>query len=530
MKKLSIYLTISVMAVLAVACSKNGSQVDPTKPEAAKEANIGFGSASAKAPGALEINTEKPMRIRVFDFYTKQGAGEIKYIDDQIQEATTAGAWAFVSENEYAWKKGTHKFFGWVTKDAAGQDVSGLSFNEDTKVLTLSESNTDYQYSTLQTVEWPDATLTDGTVPMTVKHLTAALKLKVTNTMDSEQTVAVTSVTLKNVVTTASATVDYSETAEGAEGKAVVTYGEGTTGNLSLPAIASTTLAAAGSVVSDMTYVWPQSVNPVPAEAEPGEEGSEEEGGEDEGSEETPAVVATVDVAYTLGGTAKTTTMTLPAAKWEAGNCYTLDLQIVNKTLVLKFIVQPWDASEQDGAIDTSTGSINMSNVTWMNTKVKLTAEGEEVNTVNNSGYAVNMYYQPYVKNGETWTQYTANNGYFPAQGYFTVNYPVAGLFKIGLIPAYGETEDDLDASKYAIYIYDYPVGTTPGSFRAINPDGEPITNNTVYFQVRAAAGQDGAQHKAQIDIWFKPDGSTEWISAYSEIRANYALTIPATN
>ena len=197
---------------------------------------------------------------------------------------------------------------------------------------------------------------------------------------------------------------------------------------------------------------------------------------------------------------------------------------------MLKFIVQPWEASEQDGAIDTSTGSINMSNVTWMNTKVKLTAEGEEVNTVNNSGYAVNMYYQPYVKNGETWTQYTANNGYYPAQGYFTVNYPVAGLFKIDLIPAYGQSEASLDKSKYEIYIYDYPVGETPGNFRAINPDGEPISNNTVYFQVRAAATQDGAEHKAQIDIWFKPDGSTEWISAYSEIRANYALTIPATN
>ena len=47
MKKAYIYLTFIVMAVLAVACSKNGSQVDPTKPEAAKEANIGFGTASA---------------------------------------------------------------------------------------------------------------------------------------------------------------------------------------------------------------------------------------------------------------------------------------------------------------------------------------------------------------------------------------------------------------------------------------------------------------------------------------------------
>ena len=125
------------------------------------------------------------------------------------------------------------------------------------------------------------------------------------------------------------------------------------------------------------------------------------------------------------------------------------------------------------------------------------------------------MYYQPTV-NGET---YTANNGYYPAQGYFTVNYPVAGLFKIGLIPAYGETEVDTDA--YQIVIWN---GST---FVDIDPNGETITNDTVYFQVRAT-GVDTAAHKAQIDIWFMPDGSDEWISAYSEIRANYALTIPA--
>ena len=160
-----------------------------------------------------------------------------------------------------------------------------------------------------------------------------------------------------------------------------------------------------------------------------------------------------------------------------------------------------------------------MSNVTWMNSKV--TVDGTEKNTVDNSAKEVYMYYKPTV-NGET---YTANNGYYPAQGYFTVNYPEEGLFKIGLIPAYGETT--VDTSRYAIYIYDYT--TDPAAFRAINTAGETITNNTVYFQVRAASGQDGAQHKAQVNIWFKPNGSDEWISAYSEVRANYALVIPAT-
>ena len=49
------------------------------------------------------------------------------------------------------------------------------------------------------------------------------------------------------------------------------------------------------------------------------------------------------------------------------------------------------------------------------------------------SGFAVNMYKDPWVKNGNDWTQYS---GYYPAQGFFTVNYPESGLFRIGLIPA----------------------------------------------------------------------------------------------
>ena len=126
----------------------------------------------------------------------------------------------------------------------------------------------------------------------------------------------------------------------------------------------------------------------------------------------------------------------------------------------------------------------------------------------------------------ENGTQYS---GYYPAQGYFTVNYPNAGLFKIELKPAVKDPQGEyFDASKYQILIYDN--STDPAAFRPIKTNGETITINTVYFRITAAAYQDGAQHKAQINILFKPDGSDEWISAYSEIRANYALVIPATN
>ena len=560
MKKAYIYLTFIVMAVLAVACSKNGSLVDPTKPETAREDNIGFGSVGAHRVGEVDPDPNEKLQIQVYDYYKATSeATEIEYIDELLQKAkkestSEEDTWVYVKEGKshsYSWKKGAHKFFGWVAVDESGVDengagVSNLNYDDETKVLTISGVNdaaiaaADYRYAEIVNVNWPseamyekDATTGKITgvkpVSLNVKHLTSALKLKVKNSTKANQTVAITSATLKNVVTTGSAKVDYSAES--------VAYTAGATGNITLPAVTiSGAMAPDAEVVSDMVYVWPQEVNPAPAEGE------------------TPATVATVEVAYTLNGAEKTAKMDIPATEWEAGKVYILDLQIVNKNIVLVFKVQPWDASEEAGEIDTSTGSINMTNVTWMNTVVRETADGPEVNTLNNSGYAVTMYYHPYVKNGDSWTQYTANNGYIPAQGYFTVNYPKEGLFKIELIPAYGETE--VSPEFYEIYIYEYPTKKevdgveveVPGFFRPIDPDGEEISMNTVYFQVRAAGpkdaqgeegdddyvpafdGQDGAQHKAQINIWFKPDDQDEWISAYSEIRANYALIIPATS
>lgn len=209
-----------------------------------------------------------------------------------------------------------------------------------------------------------------------------------------------------------------------------------------------------------------------------------------------------------------------------AGQKYDYELQILPSDIRLVFVVQPWDSGEA-GDIDTKNGSINMSNVTWMNTK--LMVNDELVNTVVNKDFSVTMYKDPYVQSGDSWTQYS---GYYPAQGYFTVNYPNAGLFKIELKPAVKDPQGEyFDASKYEILIYDN--STDPAAFRPIKTDGETITPNTVYFRITADANQDGAQHKAQINILFKPDkpdGSDEWISAYSEIRANYALVIPATN
>ena len=150
------------------------------------------------------------------------------------------------------------------------------------------------------------------------------------------------------------------------------------------------------------------------------------------------------------------------------------------------------------------------------------------------------MYQDVYVQNVNTGV-WELKEGYYPAQAYFTVNYPLEGKFRIGLIPAYGETQ--VDTTKYEIWVYDETLDTP--AFRKMKNGGEDLADwreydsadnfkgvNTIYFQVRASSSvpESHTGYKAQVDIWFLPDGSDEWISAYSEIRANYACVIPATN
>ncbi|MBQ6762419.1 MAG: hypothetical protein IJP49_06675, partial [Bacteroidales bacterium] len=275
----------------------------------------------------------------------------------------------------------------------------------------------------------------------------------------------------------------------------------------------------------------------------------------------------TITISYTLNGTTYTDkTVALPADTWVAGKKYDYELQILPSDIRLIFQVMPWDAKDVD--INSETGSINMSNVTWQNTVVTLnqgTPSETTANTLDNSAYSVYMYHNASVQvikrdeNGEpvhqTYTEDVVVDGvtiheagdpvvdeygnptvyemewktydYYPAQGYFTVNYPKVGKYRIGLIPAYGQTT--VNEEMYEIYIYDL----ASKEWKKHNQtDGESISNKTVYFQVRASenVADTHPEYRAQIDIWFKTDGSNEWISGYSEIRANYACIIPAVN
>ena len=488
-----IYILFNIaLAFGFVACDKAGETNDEND-----GAVITFAPKTVKTRALINSVTDlHGHTLRVFDFWDGQTSGP--YINNTLLYSQSNSTWQYGSTDTYYWKDGTHKFFGFL--DGLGTLGSDNKVSVAKTLTTSAEDQLDLLYSEVFSTtasDWkanPEHNATTP-VPLAFKHLLSSVAIVVKNCTDSDITLNSVGISIPN---NGSASVNYG-------GNAVdVTYGDvsaSTTPFISATALSDLSIASQDSVdvfaqakmaAEDYSYyvIWPQAF-----------------------TEEAPL---TIDVAYTINE-AFTKTVSLPALTWEPGSKYLYVLQILPTNVVLTFKVLPWEKVDV-GTIDTKTGSINMSSVTWMNSKVRLTQTGDELNSVVISDYTVNMYYKPWVNGSQI-------SGFLPAQGYFIVNYPTSGKFKIGLIPAYGETE--VDESKYAIYIY-HKNGNT-GTWEAQNAEGETITNDTVYFQVRPTmSAPDGNKYKAQVDIWFKPTGSDEWVSAYSEVRANYALTIPA--
>ena len=504
MRRHTYIIFIIALAIGLAACDK--AEVSRT---AEGEGIISFSPQTVETRALINSVTDlHDHTLKVWDIWSGQTT---PYIDNTLVYSTEDGDWQYgaTPDPAYTWKAGTHKFFSYI--DGTGTYDSSAKTLSVSKSLTASDDEVDVLYSDVYSTtaaEWMATKTPETPVPLTFKHLLSSIGMVVKNCTDGSVTVNSVTTVIPNK---GSATINF-----GGDATAVAYGDEGVTPDettpfisadnpitdVALPAegfidVLSKQVFDTGTDAVDTNYfvIWPQTIDTLK-----------------------------VDVKYTIADGSDVVTyektVKIPDIEWVAGNKYTYTLNISPTDILLIFKVQPWDEGPA-GDLDTKDGSINMSAVTWMNTKVRQTATGEEMNTVDIDGYKVNMYYQPYVLNGTEWTQYTANNGYFPAQGYFTIYYPMVGKYKIGIIPAYGETT--VDPSKYAIVIYNQSTGQWDAHDQT---NGETITQKTVYFQVRSTSSASGP-FKAQIDIWVKPDGG-EWISAYSEIRATNTLFIPA--
>lgn len=495
-KNIAHIAVILALGALAVSCNKFedktlGDDLISFEPQAAGTKAI--------------INDETGLQTQTFA--VKDIVGEELYVDNTIQYN---GGWAYTApaDAKYLWKNGTHNLFGYT---AGMGTFAGTTLTLPATTLTASSAQNDLLYSDIVTTTAEAWKAAEGhkkgtPVPLHFHHLLSAISLTLENYTGKDMTVNSVTVTAPNKST--GMTIGFADAAT-----ASVTPGtlatDGTFGSFVPGAVASNVIydVFGGVVLAEDAkpvahMIWPQTL---------------------------AADAATITISFTVDGTTKNVPISIPAGtEWNAGEVNAYNIQVYPDKYELEFKIAPW--VKVASTIDSPTESINMSNVNWMNSVVKLTPEGEEMNT--RSNYYVHMYYNPYVKNNEgEFVQYT--DGYLPAQAFFTVNYPASGLYKIGLIQALYWNEP-VPEGMYEIYIYDSTTKTWKP--QATGEDGEPtgqaITHDTIYFQVRATSNvpETHPEYRARVDVWFKPEGSDDWISALSEVRATNACVIPATN
>ena len=517
MRKTIKYIATALILVLAASCNKTDEILSG-------DALIRFAPQSIGTKATVDNAAGLQNQAFAVVGLLKQPSATAFQSNFQNTISYVNGGWEYGTAAKYIWKPGTHKFFAYTNGAGTLGTDNKLTVS---KVLTTSDEMTsDLLYSSpfASTADaWKAAhTALDSPVPLYFHHMFSAVSISLKNCTSNGVTVK--SVSAPAILNSGSATIDFTSA-----DSTSVEYGAvsaGTTNFVTATPISGATIAlgenemidvlkmakvAAPDTAASYQVVWPQTLG-----------------------EGDNAVKITVSYTMTVDGVSKDyeNTVSLPADTWEANSKYAYTLQILPTDVRLVFIVQDWQ--KQEYSIDTSNGSINMSNVTWQNFKVKFAQNAtKDTSTLDIPHYAVYMFKDAWYKqvdenNQEQWVQ---KEGYFPAQGYFTVNYPLSGKFKIDFIQA-AYWDDPVPDGVYSIYIYD----SSSKTWKAQSEDGEalPTNHDTIYFQVRANADaiEDASkEYRAQIDIWIKSnDEGAEWISAYSEVRANYACVIPATN
>ena len=514
MRKTIKYIATALILVLAASCNKTDEILSG-------DALIRFAPQSIGTKATVDNAAGLQNQAFAVVGLLKQPSATAFQSNFQNTISYVNGGWEYGTAANYIWKPGTHKFFAYTNGAGTLGTDNKLTVS---KVLTTSDEMTsDLLYSSpfASTADaWKAAhTALDSPVPLYFHHLFSAVSIAVKNC--TSNAVTVKSVSAPAILNSGSATIDFTSA-----DSTSVEYGAvsaGTPAFVTATPISDASIAlgenemidvlkmakvAAPDTAASYQVVWPQTLG-------------------------DKAVQITISYTMTVDEVSKdyTTTVSLPADTWEANNKYEYILQIVPTDVRLVFIVSDWE--KESYSIDTSNGSINMSNVTWQNFKVKFTEDAtKDTSTLDIPNYAVYMFkdaWYPQINddNEEEWVK---KEGYFPAQGYFTVNYPLSGKFKIGLIQA-AYWDDPVPEGVYTIYIYDSSTKT----WKAQSEDGEtlPTNHDTIYFQVRATSSVPAShpEYRAQVNIWIKSnDEGAEWISAYSEVRANYACVIPATN
>ena len=256
-------------------------------------------------------------------------------------------AWDYGTSQTYEWKNGTHRFFGWLQKDASyttsslfggGFGLSGTTLTIPSLTMNNQVHQYDFLYSNVVERSTYDNDYSD--VPLIFNHLFAqvAISFKISpTTADSERPITLYQVYLNgNLKNAKSASIDFS-TGETptvtydnvvADGLFATPVDFSTLGDYDKNSIPIDVLGQIQIANKAFYYVWPT----------------------DEADLQN-----VITVVYKIDGDSytRTSVMSFPAGtKWEAGNKYQYTITYMGGILKIVDSVLPWDYVEDSATVE----------------------------------------------------------------------------------------------------------------------------------------------------------------------------------
>jgi hypothetical protein len=417
--KHTLFASIAVLA--AVACNKTGH--DDLQPEVTPITICATESGVTKAFLDNGTFNSAGNRIQVYDF-VDDGSTTVKHIDAYAGPDVESNSpmhtyeytWPFEDKTTgeptiYQWIPGTHKFFGWLAKDANFGAVpmtpetffgNGFTFNETAQTLTISPKAIDHStpqfdflYSNVVTTE-PQ----NDPVDLSFGHLFTAVSIGVENSTASF--VKIEDFKIEGIPSTRGASVNFSGTA------AAVSYSNWTEGATITRGLDTDPYEVSpknlrsnifnGSTTQQFMMLWPVEAQYLhsTAKAETSQEG---------------VVTYPQDwkmyVKYTADGKTYEKRINFPDVSWEAGKKYHLTIVFADKMVELKTEVKPWEYEDQ--TIDYTDEGVSISSggaLTWDRTVSSVDDAAKMVSIVNAQ----------------------------PAKAMFTIQTPVGGSWIVSLM------------------------------------------------------------------------------------------------
>ena len=366
----------NILLALALLAAAQGCDKEPVTPQDTG-APIMLSAAESGTKALLDndlFNTDGN-RIQVYDFVDNAATPHIDaYAGPDVESNsplhTYGTTWPFEDKTTgepttYQWVPGTHKFFGWLAKDANyGLTTpmtpetffnAGFAFSETDKKLNIdpiaihqNSAQFDFLYSDIVTTEPQNAP-----VQLTFKHLFTAVSIGVENSTSSF--VKIQDFKIEGIPNKRGATINFSGTATNVIYSdwtdVVLTRGlnEGKAYEVSPKNLRSNIFN--GSTTQEFMMLWPVEAQYLHSSAKI--ETSDE--GEVSYPEDWKMYIKyTVDSKNTYEKR-----INFPNISWEAGKKYHLTIVFADKMVELKTEVKPWEYEEQ--AIDYTNEGVTIS-------------------------------------------------------------------------------------------------------------------------------------------------------------------------